>query len=292
MPATPLERYVRGVVGPCRVVARHRTSGPSRVIEVRDHAQRHWFGKRIHFDRLWHGELTGYRWWQHLDACPGLLHHDPDLQAMVVTASPGRPADRKDPAAYESAGRLLRELHAVPVEEPVTDWVEETRAALTFESARAARAGHPVDPVLVSRCVAGLERLTRLPVVPTHGDFLPHNWLVDGSGALHTLDFAEAALRPAAHDLARLRFGPCWHRTDLWEAFLHGYGRALTRREERFLGHQLVVNAVTALGWGGSVGRDSVRDRGLEVLAAADRGTGSVPLRPGSRLRRGRGRTR
>lgn len=286
----PLERYARRVVGPCQVVRRHRTSGPKRVLEVRDADGVHWFAKRMHLRRLWRGELAGYSWWQEHPATPRLRHRNRALRALVVSAVPGTPASPEDHAAFEAAGALLRELHEVRT--PVADdsWLARARQSAHFETGRADRAGVRVDPGPVERALEAMAQLAaeeELVCRPSHGDFLPHNWLVGRSGAVATLDFAEAGLRPVTHDLARLRLGPCWQRSDLWSAFLGGYGRELSEVEHRLMGHQLAVNAVVAVGWGTTHSRADVRDRGLQALERIDPRTGQVdpPGRSGSRRR-------
>ena len=266
--ASPLESYVRLVVGPCDVVDRPRSTGVTRVIEVRDPEGRSWFGKRLHVPRQWRGETQAYRWWGFLEGrVPQLRDQQDELRALVTAGLPGRPADPGDAATFRRAGALLRRLHlAVPARDDGGEWLQAVRSAAQFETARCHRLGAPVDEQLVTASLAGLAELAAVPVVPCHGDFLPHNWLVDDLGEVRTMDFAEAGWRPLAHDFARLRFGPCWDREELYAAFVQGYGRELTDAENAFVTLHLAVNATTAVGWGTEHGRPLVRDRGLEVL--------------------------
>ena len=265
---SPLESYVRLVVGPCAVVDRPRTKGVTRVIEVRDQNGLSWFGKRLHVPRQWEGETSAYRWWGGLeDRVPRVVDQHQELRALVTARLPGQPADPGDPAAFRRAGALLSRMHAVtPARDDGGEWLRSTWAAARFETARCRRLEVPVDERLVYACLDRLTELPALPVALCHGDFMPHNWLVDDAGEVRTMDFAEAGWRPVAYDFARLRFGPCWDRPELYDAFVEGYGRELTDDEEAFVALHLAVNATTAVGWGTEQDRPLVRDRGMEVL--------------------------
>lgn len=238
-------------------------------MEVRDRDGRRWFGKRLHVGRQWRGELQGHRWWGDLAPdVPLLRSYDEELRVLVTAPVPGTAADPGDRATSTAAGVLLRRLHAAAA--PVSDhagWLAGVRHSLDFEGRRCAMLGTPVPHHLVATALAGLVELGTLRSVPTHGDFLPHNWMVDECGRVATLDFAESAVRPAAYDVARLVFGPAWSRPELLDGFLEGYGRSLDEEEQRFVRLHLVVNAATAVGWGTTHGVASVRDRGHEVLA-------------------------
>lgn len=72
-----------------------------------------------------------------------------------------------------------------------------------------------------------------LPIVFCHGDYSPRNWLWDEEKArCGLIDFEASGHDVAVKDLVWLR-GAVWPtRRDLQEAFLAGYGRALTEAEE------------------------------------------------------------
>ncbi len=71
--------------------------------------------------------------------------------------------------------------------------------------------------------------------MPTHGDFQLHNPLLDENGSLSVIDCERSEPGPAIRDLVRL--SEAWATQPLLhDAFMHGYGRALTpAEEERFV---------------------------------------------------------
>ena len=155
---------------------------------------------------------------------PRLLHADRGLRLLATTYLPGslvegRPAEW-DPEIYRQAGRLLAVLHA-----------QGSRVDADYEALEDAKAlawlerPHRIDIDFVDRLrselttrVAGPSRL-----VPTHGDWQPRNWIVDG-GRVCVIDFGRADWRPAETDLARLAAQQFRGRADLERAFLDGYG--------------------------------------------------------------------
>ncbi|HZX05471.1 phosphotransferase family protein, partial [Kribbella sp.] len=57
---------------------------------------------------------------------------------------------------------------------------------------------HRIAPEVVDRLRTTIARWPTPPavLVPTHGDWQPRNWLIDG-GTVRVIDFGRAALRPA-----------------------------------------------------------------------------------------------
>lgn len=88
--------------------------------------------------------------------------------------------------------------------------------------------------------------------VPCHGDYKPHNWIVDEDGTLRVVDFAEARWHVPAYDFTRLYFGRWWQKPDIAKAVFEGYGRTLDEDEFHFLRLRMALNAVIATWYGRS----------------------------------------
>ena len=112
-------------------------------------------------------------------------------------------------------------------------------------------------------CASRLARLgSRVPAVASHGDFQPRNWLWDtASSRLGIIDWERAKPAPAIRDLVRLEYGPWDGRHDLREHFFAGYGRTLTRAEDKMLSCHAVLDAFSGLRWGQANGDDEVVSR-------------------------------
>jgi len=174
-------------------------------------------------------------------------------------------------AHFLQAGRLLRAFHGSSEQRP--DVVaERTMTRVERELRRCHHLGVAVDEDWVRRHVGAVRELGPLPVVRCHGDYLPHNWVIDARGTLRVIDFAEAHLDAAAYDVARIQFGPGWDRPNRVGAFLRGYGRPLLETEIAFVEAHLVVNALAAITWGTRNDQEPVRARGWEVLDALREG--------------------
>jgi Ser/Thr protein kinase RdoA (MazF antagonist) len=248
-----LESYVREVLGPVDVLSRPRDiPGKKCVIEVRDATGQRYFAKAVP-RRPWRAEVRAYRRWVPRlgGAACRLLHADAPRGYLVVDAAPGRAATPDDTAAFAAAGEVLGRLHSLPAGAEgsgADDWeawcdLARRQTELVLRECRAV--GVAVDEQLLrERSEEALRR--PLPIVPTHGDYQPHNWVVDEAGAVRVIDFGGSALRPAAYDLTRLMFRACWDRPDLATELLRGYGRPLEAEEVRFV--ELYLGIVAARG--------------------------------------------
>ena len=162
---------------------------------------------------------------------PRLLHADRGLQLLATTYLPGllvegRP-EEWDPETYRQAGRLLAVLHAQGSRvDPDYEARDDARALAWLEGP------HRIDVDAVDRLRA--ELTTQVPgpcrLVPTHGDWQPRNWIVDG-GRVCVIDFGRADWRPAETDLARLAAQQFRGRADLERA--SWTGTAMTRAPRR-----------------------------------------------------------
>jgi aminoglycoside phosphotransferase (APT) family kinase protein len=195
---------------------------------------------------------------------PRLLHAEPRLRLVATTFLPGllvegTPAEHR-PDVYRRAGTVLALLHAQGrrpgddhercADARALDWLERE---------------HCIADELVDRLRAELAQpVPSRPVVPTHGDWQPRNWLVD-DGRLAVIDFGRADWRPAATDLGRLHAQQFRGRPDLEQAFLDGYGsdprEAVAWRRDR------LRDAVGTAVWAHLMGQEEFERVGLRMIA-------------------------
>ncbi|ROO88086.1 phosphotransferase family enzyme [Actinocorallia herbida] len=196
-------------------------------------------------------EISGFRHAQEAlvpGQSPRLLAAEPGLRAIVVTELPGEIVRHLDLSratetrVHRLAGSILRAWHEHP--EPESARARATlKAAMTGQAAEAAACLEHLSDELdaATRALIGeVEQLPALaesmPLMYLHGDFGSRNWLWHAdAGDLGVIDFQEAGPGLAVQDMVWL-FGALWtSRPDLEEAFLDGYGRALSRDEYRML---------------------------------------------------------
>lgn len=141
-----------------------------------------------------------------LECLPGVLVEGTEAESAADT--------------HRQAGELLRVFHA-----------QETRMDADHAPRANARAlhwldgEHRVDPgaAEAARRILAADPAVPVPVVPTHGDWQPRNWLIDG-GVVRVIDLGRFAFRPASSDLTRLAAQQWVGRPDLERAFFAGYG--------------------------------------------------------------------
>lgn len=195
---------------------------------------------------------------------PRLVWADAAAKMLVTGYLPGElvegTAAEADPAIHRQAGALLAELHA-----------QDERLDEDFEAQAQRKAlwwlaqPHRIDPVSVQRLRRRVQGWPTPPilVVPTHGDWQPRNWLVDGS-TVRVIDFGRTQMRPGFTDLVRL--DSTYRRDrDLAEAFFDGYGQsapasAAWRREQ-------VRSAISTAVWAHRVGSPAFEQVGLRLIA-------------------------
>lgn len=149
---------------------------------------------------------------------------DGDAKLLVTDFLPGRLVYRTpaavDPAVHRRAGELLRIFHE-QASRPSNgvDAVATARAVASLESPHAIAPEEEEQLRVLLREWAPVEA----PLVPTHGDWQPRNWLLDGR-TLRVIDFGRFAFRPAATDLVRLAAQEWQGAPECEAAFLAGYG--------------------------------------------------------------------
>lgn len=279
--AHELTRYAEQVLadevepGSLRARGWCRHTPSSRVLLLTDHEDRRWFLKQLERGYKWRRETSAYETWAPRlgDRMPRLVGGDRGRRLLLLAELPGHTPASRDPLAYRRAGEALRALHDVETRHHEwAAWCDHLAERVDRELHDLARVGVRVEREALRGVVRAIGELDPQPLVASHGDFLPRNWVVDGD-RLAIMDFAEAGHHPAVLDIAKLHATTMWGRTDLLEQLLAGYGRRLAAEEVRLLELARAVPALALLRRG--VARDvpAVVDRGRAVLAAvaADR---------------------
>lgn len=201
-------------------VVLHVRSGGSELIVKTAGPANHHIGRELD---AFEGGFTGV--WADSGAATRLRRADREAGILVTDYLQGSLAYRApagvDPAVHRRAGALLRAFHG-----------QQTRQSAGVDAAATARALRWLDesdaiaPDVEARLRTALAEMEPVEVdlVPTHGDWQPRNWLVDGA-EVRVVDFGRFAFRPAASDFVRLSAQE-WRENPACEtAFFEGYGR-------------------------------------------------------------------
>ncbi|MDO5645278.1 MAG: phosphotransferase [Dermabacter sp.] len=166
-------------------------------------------------------------------------------------------------ATYRQAGQALGLLHAEAARG------DDTYVARAKDRALAWLDGdHRIDAraEAAARRVLASAHSAPVTVVPTHGDFHPRNWLVDGS-EVRIIDFGRFAHRSASSDLLRLATQQ-WHLDPALEAaFFAGYGE--DPRDPALWDLELLCEAIGVAAWAYRVGDEDFEARGHAQIADA-----------------------
>lgn len=221
-----------------------------------------------------------------------LVAADEQHRVLLLERVPGHLAlgttDEHSPEVHRQAGAVLRRLHEHGTRHDPTFLLHEQVKAL-----RALDAPHRISPDVVTRTRAALEMLptdhTEEPLVPTHGDFHPRNWIVAGDDAadatdatdargdhaddhdrhrrLRVIDFGRFGWRPASFDLTRLAVLHWQQDPALEAAFFDGYGDdPRTPDAWRWLQLREAVGTAT---WAYAVGDEGFEAQGHDMLRNA-----------------------
>lgn len=115
--------------------------------------------------------------------------------------------------------------------------------------------------------------------VPTHGDWHPRNWLLDGN-AVRIIDFGRFEFRPPVSDFCRLDARTWRGRPELEKAFLRGYGS--NPREEPLWSMTLLREAIGTAVWAYQVGDETFEAQGHRMLTESlDHFSSRLPLASG-----------
>ncbi|MBW9109945.1 aminoglycoside phosphotransferase family protein [Microbacterium ureisolvens] len=190
---------------------------------------------------------------------------DRSARVLVLDRLPGelayRTASGVDPEVHRRAGTLLRGLHTLETRPSKgTDAAATRRAIAWLDSA------HAIAPDVEDRLRTALAALppVEADLVPTHGDWQPRNWLVDGD-EVRVIDFGRFAFRPAGTDFVRLAAQE-WRENPACEtAFFEGYGR-----DPRHPSHWILMRLREAIGtacWAHQVGDTEFEAQGHRMIS-------------------------
>jgi len=251
--AEVLDRVHR-VLGPVEVVEDLSSRPQSgRVLRLVTRSSEHsfvkWYKGAPDFQREYDA-LTSYTTSLGSDV-PRLIAHDDVLRMLLISEVPGCPAVEGgldlDPLVHFKAGVLIRRLHeSGPT--VVSDQFARACAA-RFEDAASQIEGL-VESHLLSEArlvIARAMDLRSVPLVPTHRDNHPRNWMVDAGGHVRLIDFADAEYDPWIVDVLLLEQDYWRSDPNLRIAFLSGYDREISEDDEALLRAHHAVSAVQAL---------------------------------------------
>lgn len=246
-----VETYLAEVLGPVELLRVH-TRRSARTIEVASLGDgQRWVAKTITSETLYRNEVTAYSEWVHrlADQAPRLHHTSPALRTLILTWLPGGTCDYTfNPRDHRRAGRLLGRIHAAAP--PVVGGVtlgEELEGTLERVVRRYGNVLTPREIEIAATAVRWAHHVPSLPVVPSHGDYTGNNW-VRGPQRMRVIDFALAGWRVAATDFTRLSVGSWWDRPHLRDAFLEGYGQALSDTDREVVRLHMPVLLLGQLG--------------------------------------------
>ncbi|MCQ1954701.1 phosphotransferase [Arthrobacter sp. zg-Y238] len=205
--------------------------------------------------------------WSRQNRAPKLVQADRSENILVTEYLDGSlvegTAAEYDPETYRQAGHLLRIFHDLTARTDVDYEVRATAKALSW-----LEKPHRISQSHVARVRAILDGYRPKPVVlvPTHGDWQPRNWLMDGS-ELRVIDFGRFELRPAATDLCRLAVQQWRSSSYLEAAFFEGYGP--DSRDTELWNVTLLREAVSTAAWAYQVGDHKFEAQGHRMLRDA-----------------------
>ncbi len=273
--AEVLDRVHR-TLGPVDVVAAHDGGHKaSRVLQVVTRGQERavvkWYRDSLPYRR------EDFALQQHTPTlggdAPRLVLSDAALRLVVVSHLLGERAVgttlEHDEGVHARAGELLRRLHdsapavthdrfGVIVAANFERWstlAEELWGERGAEERHAAR-----------QHVAAALDLGALDHVPAHRQLHPGHWIVDPGQRVRFIDFAACEFEPWAADLLHLDYGVWRDAPALRAAFLHGYGRVPSERDELVLGAVAAVRGLELLVRGERRGHAAERAAGRSIL--------------------------
>ncbi|WP_341805218.1 aminoglycoside phosphotransferase family protein [Nocardioides ochotonae] len=245
-----------GLVGTTVLQVEH--DGGQYVVKAGDAADHH-LARELRAHREWLAPRTSR------GRAPVLVRGDEAAKLLVTRYLPGElvqgnPAE-SDPDTYEQAGWLLRLLH------DQLGVVDDGFEARERDKALAWLARpHRIEPdaaATLHEMVSGWPTPpTRL--VPTHGDWHPRNWLIDGA-IVHAIDLGRADLRPAMSDLTRLAAQQFRVVPGAEAAFLAGYGA--DPRDAGAWFRTRVREAIGTAVWAHQVGDEPFEAQGHRMIA-------------------------
>lgn len=235
-----------------------RCAGDEVIVKAGGPANHH-LTREIAAHRRWTGP------WLATGSTAPLLYADDDAHLLALEYLPGQLVQghraESDPHAYRQGGALLAALHQ-----------QDSRTSASYEAQADAATlrwldgEHRITPAAAAAVRARIADHDHGPVelVPTHGDYQPRNWLVDGA-TVKVIDLGRADWRPPWSDLARMDQRQWVGRPDLEQAFLNGYGH--DPRSSPSWQATLLREAVGIAVWAYQVGDHAFEAHGHHLIA-------------------------
>ncbi|MEJ1156346.1 phosphotransferase [Microbacterium marmarense] len=202
--------------------------------------------------------------WVELGVAAKTFHADSDANILLLEHLPGDLIAGSeaaiDPEVHRRAGELLRVFHDQRAIDPADSDEEETRRASAWLDS-----AHRIDADAVQRLRYALSVLPGVtaPLVPTHGDFQPRNWLLD-DGEVRFVDFGRFGHRAAATDFARMAAQEWLQNPACETAFIEGYGID-PRDDQEWLMIRL-RQAIETAAWAYQAGDPAFEQQGLRMV--------------------------
>ena len=220
-----------------------------------------------HIGREIEAHETSVNVWARQTRAPKLLQSDRSMNILMTEYLEGSLVEGTE-AEYEAetylqAGCLLRAFHG---QASRTD--PDYESAATSKALSWLRTPHRIERAFAEKVQAILGAYQPNPVVlvPTHGDWQPRNWLMDGT-ELRIIDFGRYGFRPAATDFCRLAVQQWRSHPHLEAAFFEGYGSDPRDREQWDVA--LLREAVATSAWAYQVGDEGFERQGHRMLSDA-----------------------
>ncbi|MDA0232335.1 MAG: aminoglycoside phosphotransferase family protein [Chloroflexi bacterium] len=262
-----LHDFVAGILGNnIAITDRSREFGRKSItwrIEAADGAG--YYLKRHEFRSHYHAETVALTQWAPLLegsvrwTCPEVVADSPELGALIITELHGEILPDADAGIedqiemHRTAGWIASKIHRLDVDPRLAGnprLYDRAMIEALLESA---------SPYVDAETLRWAERVaTRdgqfdgLPVVPTHSDFSPRNWLIHRSNSrvsLGLIDWERARPGFWLEDVQRMVNDHWLPEPMLRDAFFDGYGRKPTDEEEGQLKLICLVNALGAVSW-------------------------------------------
>ncbi len=205
--------------------------------------------------------------WAAKDKAPSLVNANRSLNLLVTEYLEGclveGGAAEYDADTHRQAGRLLRAFHAQAARvDPRYEKVATAKAMAWLDKP------HRTEEAAAERArrILAAYRPESVAAVPTHGDWQPRNWLMNGT-ELRIIDFGRFGFRPALSDLCRLAAQQWRLRPELEDAFLEGYGS--DPRDCRLWNLTMLREAVSTAAWAFHVGDREFEKQGHRMLRDA-----------------------
>lgn len=200
---------------------------------------------------------------------PELLHADVEAGILVTRYLPGElvlgTPEERSATTYRQAGALLARfmVDMGDSDDYMSHHIEKAlglidRASGLAPEAQLRRAHRDLDTMLP----------VRVPLVLTHGDYQPRNWLRGATGELLLIDFGRAAARHWTSELPRLE-SRAFNDPTLSNAFFDGLGFEPSAEDAAVHHLERIGLALGTIVWAHDIGDHAFEQEGRGMLARA-----------------------